>query len=101
MRKNAAEERRLVYLAIEGISNTPTARKYGRGASCTEIVNYSNLKWVPVDAALKFLANWGLIYHVRTKWFIKTAPPDNFCWSHGMVRLFGGKCIKCFKQEGR
>lgn len=104
MRKNRAYERRLVYLAIEGITNTPTARKYGKGASIQDIKSYTKFYHVTIDATLKFLHAWGLIRHTGGKsnnWFINAAPPDGFCWAHGIQRTIGGKCILCLNKEGR
>ena len=104
MRRNAEYERRLIYTAIEGITNTPTARKYGRGATTNEIQQYTKFGNLPVDASLKFLVRHGLINNlgIRKKgWYIKNAPPDNFCWLHGIQETFGGKCLKCLNKEGR
>lgn len=104
MRKNRAHERKLVYLAIEGISNTPTARKYGKGATSGEIKKYTNFHAVTLDASLKFLHAWGLIRNTGFKdnrWFINSAPPDNFCWAHGIQKTLGGKCVLCLNKEGR
>lgn len=104
MRRNAAQERRLIYLAIEGISNTATARKYGKGATTREIMAYTKLGKIATDSGLKFLVKWGIITTLNayaTNWFIKTPPPDNFCWIHGAQQVFGGKCIRCISKEGR
>lgn len=98
------QEKKLIYLAVEGISNTPTARKYGKGATTREIAKYTNLTKIIVDEGLRFLTTWGLIRNSpanRTQWFIQNTPPDNFCWAHGIQRQLGGKCIKCINHEGR
>lgn len=101
MRKNAAHERRLIFLAIENISNTPTALKTGRGAIKKEILEYTNILTIPADAALKWLTARGLIYTSRNKrWWVKNPPPDNFCWWHGVSNTIGNTCIKCIR-EGR
>jgi hypothetical protein len=104
MRRNALHERKLIYTAIEGISNTTTARKYGKGATTREIMKYTNFKRVTIDASLKFLVRWGLIKNMGIRlqeWFIKSVPPDGFCWLHGVQRTLGGKCICCINDEGR
>lgn len=57
-----------------------------------------------MDASLKFLERWGLIRNLdirHQKWYIKTAPPNGFCWAHGIQQTLGGKCVKCINEEGR
>lgn len=101
-RKNAKDERRLVLLAIENISSTKTARERGLGASAKIIQEYTKLTEVAVTSSLAWLQKKNIIFQVSTgSWLVKRAPDDNFCFKHGYVELFGGKCLKCLNESGR
>ena len=94
-RKNCAAERRLVFLSIESITSTKEARRRGYGASLKEIKEYTGVHRVALDAALKWLANKGLIEAKWHSWYLKETLPSDFCWEHGFTSTLGGHCIKC------
>jgi hypothetical protein len=99
-RKEAAEERRKVMLAIENISSTPTARKTGKGAGIEEIQEYTKILLPGVKAALKWLKKRELICASRgSNWKVKNTIPPNFCFSHGVTETIGNICIKCFNER--
>lgn len=101
-RKNPGIERKKVFIAIEMISNTKTARERGFGAKCAQIREYTGLSRVATDAALRALERHGLItVKYKCQWYIKSQPPINYCFSHGHVQLFGGRCIKCVNIDGK
>jgi hypothetical protein len=102
LRKNAENERRLVLLAIENISSTKTARENGLGASVKIIQEYTKLPLTAVTASLIWLQRKTLIFQVSTgSWLVKRTPEDNFCFKHGYVELFGGRCLKCLNEKGK
>jgi len=101
-RKNAKDERRLVLLAVENISSTKTARERGLGASAKIIQEYTKLTEVAVASSLAWLQKKNIIFQVSTgSWLVKRTPDDNFCFKHGYVELFGGRCLKCLNESGR
>jgi hypothetical protein len=101
-RKKAEKERRLVVLAIENISSTKTARERGLGASAKLIQEYTKLPEVAIISGLVWLQKKNIIFQVSPgSWLIKRAPNDNFCFKHGYVELFGGRCLKCLNEKGR
>lgn len=101
-RKNAENERRLVLLAIENISSTKTARERGLGASVKTIEEYTRLPEVAIHSSISWLQKKDIIYQVSIgSWLVKRAPEDNFCFKHGYVELFGGRCLNCLNEKGK
>ena len=97
MRSNAPKERQLVFMAIEMISSTKTARLTGRGAKLLDIKFYTNLHRVAIDAALKFMVNWGIIRKAsKNQWFVRELPTP-WCWEHGIQisNISSTGCKKC------
>jgi hypothetical protein len=96
LRSNAPKERRLVYGAIEAITSTKTARLSGMGAQFYQIRDYTKLKRVIVDAALKMMATNGIIECRDLRWHLKGDLPENWCWEHGHGKPgFLSKCKRC------
>lgn len=97
MRSNAPKERQLVFMAIEMISSTKTARLTGRGAKLLDIKFYTNLHRVAIDAALKWLYARGAIKKAsKNQWFVRELPTP-WCWEHGIFpsALSPSGCRKC------
>ena len=101
-RKNSEEERRKTFIAIEMISSTKTARERGLGAKFGQIKEYTGLTRVATDAALRALERHGLIANKSgMQWFIKKQIPDAYCFKHGLVPFFCGRCAKCISETGK
>lgn len=98
-RRNAATERRLVYLSIEMLSSTKTARLAGKGVKLREIKEYTKLYRVAIDAALKWLVSNGVIQCINhNQWIPKSYLPDGWCWKHGIHPDGYNGCLQCNKE---
>lgn len=94
-RANAEEERRKVYLAIEGIVAARPRQLKHKGARVMEMEEYTGLPHLAVAAAMKFLRYFSVIRQVGTREWEVADLPQGFCWKHGVKHLVMGKCRRC------
>jgi hypothetical protein len=94
LRKNALEERRKTYLAIE---NIVAARPRGvdEGARVNEIMQYTQLPFMAIASAMKFLKAFAVIHQDGYQQWRPAGLPNGFCWKHGTTRLMFGECQLC------
>lgn len=96
-RRNAEEERRKTYLAIETIVAARPRGLQDLGAVRDEILQFTQLSDLAVDVALRFLRNQRVIY--RTEFHRWAAVPlrPGWCFTHGYKFTSLGECTKCMK----